>query len=305
MKMKKSRAIFKLIAPIVLAGLLFTPIGCFAAGDAGVIVAIHLLGHMLQTYMLQELHQFSHEQTTNLTDKEEDIFKQKTHWEQWPASLREMIVEQSVKLENKGNQVSYKNAMDYLSYSQGSASGVDATKYPAKATHSFNKDYDKVQSMNPSCKIDVPQPIGDGDNQCSPAQQQFTNYLLTGVHPIPDYPNDSTNTSDGQAYIQAKHVSEARAALSQVALDQASNAQTNQFIQYMQKNLKNPSIDQINKESMAAVSRDTLIMEKARAIIALKQYETTLMNERLLATMVAQNEGAHLQRIRELSQNIH
>lgn len=303
--MKKPKWRLKLIAPIVLAGLMFTPVSCFAIGDAGVIVAIHALGHMLQNYMLQQLHQFSQEQTTKLTNKEEDIFKQKTHWEQWPASLREMFVEQSVKLENQGNQVSYKNAQDYLSYSQGTASGVDAAKYPAKATHNFNIQYTQVQKMNPSCQLTVPRPVGDTNNNCSPAQQQFTNYLLTGDHPIPDYPKESTNTSDGQAYIQAKHVSEARTALSQVALDQATNAQTNQFIQYMQKNLQSPSIDQINQESAAAVARDTLIMEKAKAIIALKQYEATLMNQRLLATIVAQNEGAHLQRIRELSQNIH
>ena len=303
--MKKSKWRLKLVAPIILAGLMFAPVSAFAIGDAGVIVAIHALGHMLQNYMLQRLHQFSQEQTTKLTNKEEDIFKQKTHWEQWPASLREMFVEQSVKLENQGNQISYKNAQDYLNYSQGTASGVDAAKYPAKVTHSFNAQYTQVQKMNPNCKLTVPQPIGDSDNQCSPAQQQFTNYLLTGVHPIPDYPKDSTNTSDGQAYIQAKNVNSTRMALSQVALDQVTNDQTNKFIQYMQKNLQNPSIDQINQESTAAVARDTLIMEKARAIIALKQYEATLMNQRLLATIVAQNEGAHLQRIRELSQNIH
>lgn len=303
MKIAKWR--LKWVVPCIVVGLLFAPIGCFAIGDAGVIIAIHTLGHMLQTYMLQRLHQFSEEQTTKLTNKEEDIFKQKTHWEQWPASLREMFVEQSVKMENQGNQVSYKNAQDYLSYAQGTASGVDAAQYPASVTHNFNENYKKVQEMNPSCQLSVPQPVGDMNNKCSPAQQQFTNYMLTGIYPIPDYPKESTHTSDGQEYIQAKNVNNTRMALSQLALDQASNAQTNQFIHYMQKNLKTPSLDQINQESAAAVARDALILEKARAIIALKQYEATLMNERLLATMVAQNEGAHLQRIRELSQNIH
>ena len=104
----------KLMVPIIMSGLLFTPLSCFAIGDAGVIIAIHALGHMLQSYMLQRLHQFSQEQTSKMIDKEEDIFKQKTNWEKWPASLRETVVEQSVKLEDQSNQVSYKNAQDYL-----------------------------------------------------------------------------------------------------------------------------------------------------------------------------------------------
>lgn len=303
MKMSKWR--LKLIIPLMAGCLLVAPLRCLAAGDWAVVVAIHAMGHMLQSYMLQRLHQYSQEQTNKLMNKEEGIFEKKTHWEKWPASLREMFVEQAVKMEDQGNKLSYKNAQDYLSYSQGSASGVDAAKYPAKVTHSFNEDYVNVQRINPSCQLTVPQPVGDGSSQCSPAQQQFTNYLLTGVHPIPDYPKEVTNTSDGQAYIQAKHVSEARTALSQVALDQATNTQTNQFIQYMKKNLQQPSLDQINKESSAAIARDTLILTKARAIIALKQYEATLMSQRLLATIVAQNEGAHLQRMRALTQNIH
>ena len=301
----KTKLNAKLLAVVCAVTFMMAPVSAFAMGDAGVIIAIHALGHMLQNYMLERLHQYSQEQTTKLTDKEESIFKQKVNWEKWPASLREGFVEHAVSLEGQSNKTSYKNAQDYLSYAQGSASGIDAAKYPAKVTHSFNVQYKQVQKMNPACKLTVPRPIGDNSSQCSPAQQQFTNYLLTGVYPIADYPEDSTTNSDGQAYIQAKHVNSTRMALAQIALNQATNSQTTQFIQYMQKNLQTPTIDQVNQESTAAVTRDILITIQAKAVIALKQYEATLMNQRLLATIVAQNEGAHLKRIRELSQNIH
>lgn len=304
--MVRLKKLFSFMFILILLSGTFFPLSADAMGGSAAIVAVlYKIWDWAQNQMMNEMQQFQQGQTDQLKDKAEAIFEKKAHWEAWPATLRELFVEQAVKLEDAGNKAAYQNAQDFLNYAQGNLSGVNAAEYPARATYNFNVNYQKVQQMNPACQLNVPQPIGDSDNKCLPAQQQFTNYLLTGVHPIPNYPKFATNTSDGQAYIQAKNVSETRIALAQVALNQANNPQTNQFIQYMQKNLQSPSIAQINQESPAAVARDTLILTQAKAIIALKQYEVALMNEQLLATILAQNESLHLARLRELSQSIH
>jgi hypothetical protein len=302
-RMSKWLAIF--LISISLLSFSMIPTNAYAVGDAGVIAVLTTIFNWAKGAMMREMQKFQQSQTDELKNKAENIFEKKSHWESWPASLRELAVEQGVKLEGESNQISYKNVKDFLSYTQGKASGVDASKHPAQVVAYFNKRYNYVQNMSSSCQLNAPQPVGDSNNNCTPAQTQFTNYLITGIHPMPSFPKDATQTATGQQYKVEKKVSDTRTALAQLALNQASNTKTNTFIHYMQKNLKNPSIDQVNQESPAAVGRDTLILNKARAMIALKQYEISLTETRLLATIVSQNEDVHLQHIRALAQDIH
>lgn len=305
MRVKKSanKWAISLALSLSLFGLCLAPMQTYAIGDAAVVAVLTEMWNWAKGAMFNKFQNFQKGETNRLMGKAEDIFKRKAQWEKWPASAKELFVEQSVKYENQAKQDAYKNASDYLKYAQGSASGVEASKYPAKVVYSFNTNYENVQKLNTNCNITVPEPVGSTQGDCTPAQKQFTNYLITGVRPIPDYSPDTTNTSDGQAYIQAKRVSETRTALVQVALNQANGKSTVDYIEYLEKNLKTPSVSQINTESSAAVARDALILAKLRALMSLKQYEATLMNERLLATLVAQGEDAHLTRIRQLAHN--
>ena len=280
------------------------PTSVYATSPA-VVAILGQIWHWAQTTMMDEEKQMTQSQTDQLKNKASAIFKKKTDWEQWPSSLKSLFVENAVKLENKGNKMTYDNAQSFLSYTQGKASGVDASKNPAKAVFSFRRSYGDVQKMNPDCKLDVPTVVGDSSNNCTPTQKKFTNFLITGVHPMPSYPKDATNTAIGQQYAVETLEYKTRTALTQIALAKTTSDSTTKFINGMQKSLQNPTPDQINNESSEAVARDALIVQQERAIIQLKQYQAELMNQRLLATMVAQNEEIHLKRIHELARHIH
>ncbi len=285
---------------ITLLGISLIPIKAY--GDDGLIVAaIYKVFDWMQNAMMQKFQEMEDAETNKITGKMWDIFQQQSQWERWPASLKELLTEQMVPYENQLNAVSYKNALSYVNYTQGSASGVNAAQYPVKALNHFNNDYDKVQQMNPQCNLEVPQAVGDTTNGCTSAQVSYTNTMLSGVNPLPQYPASTLNTAAGQQYTAEVKTNITRTDLSQLALDQSTNDGTNQFITYMQKSLQQPSIDQINAESSEAIARDALILEQARAMLELRQYESTLMNQRLLATLVAQNEEYHLDYIRKLA----
>lgn len=304
---KKPRWIIATTVSILMSimCLSFVPQNSWAIADAAVVAALYKIWDWAKGEMMDKMEKFQQGQTDQLMDKAEEIFKHKAGWEGWPASLQELFVENTTRLEDDQNKTTWQDASDYLDYSQGKGYGPDAAKYPAQTLKEFNKNYQIVQDFKASCRLTVPQPVGYTGNGCTKAQQQFTNYMITGMHPVPDYPATVTETADGQEYIQEKRSNETRMALAQLALNQSTSKDTSDFIDGIKKTLVTPTTDQINQESSAAVLRDTLIIDKARAMLELKQYEATLMNERLLATIVAQNEGTHLQHIHELTRNIH
>lgn len=297
----------KWVAVLLITSSILTftlvPTRAFGMDGAAVVAAIMKVFVWLQGEMMDKLHQYQTEATNRIVNQLIDNFKQKLNWERWPASFKELTVEKMVPYENKFNAYAYKNAESYISYTQGSASGIDAAKYPVKTISNFNQDFNKVQEMNPDCKLQIPEAIGDTTQGCKPAQVAYTNAMLTGVNPLPTYPDNTLNTPIGQQYSIESKTNVTRTALSQLALDESTNQATNDFIELMQKSLQQPPLEQINAESSAAIARDSLILNQARAMLELRIYEVLLMNQRLLATVVAQNEDNHLNYIRRLGQN--
>jgi hypothetical protein len=285
---------------VMLFSLAILPTRAYA--DAATAAAVYALTKWMENQMMSEMHQWQEEQTDKITGKMWDIFQKQAGWEAWPATLQELMTEKMVPMEAEKDKISYTNVKSYVNYTQGSASGFDAQQYPVKTLNDFNSNYQRVQNLNPQCEIDVPQSVGDTTNGCTPAQIDYTNTMLTGVNPIPKYPDTTLKTAVGQQYTAETKTSVTRTALSQLALDEATNKGTTDFVAQMQTALQTPTLAQINAESPAAIARDSLIISQARAMLALREYESSLMNERLLATVVAQNEANHLAYIRQLGE---
>jgi len=241
--------------------------------------------------------------TKSLNDNANANFSTQTTWnnkhENWPAS-QGSVSSGMISYETAEHKNSFQNAQSYIGYTQGKGSGIDATKYPVRVINNFNENHDQVQKSNPNCNIDIPQAVGDSSNNCTQQQLTYTNTMISSVNPIPVFPKTTLNTAIGQQYAAENKTNVVRTALSQLALNEATDPETTKFIQSLQTAFQNPTPDTINGESSEAVIRDTLILNQARAMLALRIYESNLMNERLLATIVAQNEQAHLEYIRKL-----
>ena len=85
-----------------------------------------------------------------------------------------------------------------------------------------------MQCMNSKCNIDVPQAIGDASNGCLPQQLTYTNTMLSSVNPIPLFPATTLNTAIGQQYAAENKTNVVRTALSQLALNEATQTHKQQ-----------------------------------------------------------------------------
>ncbi len=307
--MKSTRKWFAgVCVALTLFGAAMVPTKAYA--DAQDVAFLTIMFQWMQGAMMSALQameqKISDKETQSLNDNANNIFKTQTDWntkhetwEQAPAS-QGAVSKNMVSYETAEHANSFQNAQSYISYTQGTGSGTDATKYPVRVINNFNNSHAQIQSMNTQCNIDVPQAVGDATNNCKPQQLTYTNTMISSVNPIPLFPTTTLNTAIGQQYAAENKTNVVRTALSQLALNEATDPQTTKFIVNLQTAFTNPDPATINGESAAAVARDTLILNQARAMLELRLYESTLMNERLLATIVAQNEQGHLDYIRKL-----
>lgn len=290
---------------LTLFGAAMIPVKAYAVSP-GVVAILNIIFIWMKQEMLNTMHGYEQEATKAVTTQVGNNFKKQTGWNTTHDTWEKMGASQGavssnmVSYETAEHKNSFQNAQSYILYTQGTGSGTDATKYPVRVINDFNEHHDAIQNTNKQCNIDVPQAVGDASNGCLAQQLTYTNTMITSVNPIPAFPTTTLNTAIGQQYAAENKTNVVRTALSQLALNEATDPQTTAFIASLQTAFQNPTPATINSESSAAVARDTLILNQARAMLELRIYESSLMNERLLATLVAQNEQNHLDYIRKL-----
>lgn len=242
--------------------------------------------------------------SNNITNKLDENFKYASQMEQMAGALTSQFSQSFNNQRESASQVANDNSKGYLNYTQGSASGYDASTKPAAVISDMNKRYTEVQAENTNCKLNNPQYAGMNDDQCTTAQLEYTNALLAGVTPLPTYSATQEESPVGQQYALEREESITRQQLASKAVGNATSKQTKKIIDDISSTLASPTRDEINKESDAAVQRDTLMILQELGDIQVKQYQAELENQRLLGTLVSQNEEIHAQYMREMQKQM-
>lgn len=258
----------------------------------------------LQNGLISNIQQLLRAQAQQLIDNANSIFNQQKAWENQAASITENRQAVIDNYTTKTNSAAYQKTLSFMQYTQGKASGYDANTNPVMVIKDFNKNHDNMQRINPNCVLEIPQRIGDNTNQCAPKQLQYQNTMLAGVNPVVTFPESTLNSSTGQQFATEKQSSMVRRGLAETVFTHATNQETLEFLDYANQQIALPTLAQINRESSQAVLRDTLVLSQLHAKIALLQYKATLENQRLLATLVAQQEDNHMERLVKLGGHI-
>ena len=274
-----------------------------ASGAAGYALLESMFSWM-QNAMMSTLQGYFSSLSDKLTDTLNDNFKHASDVEKMFGSLTSQFSAEFNEQRKSASQTANNDSKGYLSYTQGSASGHDASAQPAAVVSDMNNKYDEVQKENPKCSLNNPQTAGMNDDNCTTDQTQYTNYLLAGVTPLPTYSTNTEESPTGQKYALERQESITRQQLANKAVSNASSSDITTFLDGISTTLATPTKDSINNESDAAVTRDTLITLQAMGDIMIRQLQTETENERLLGILVSQQEEIHAQYMREMQKSM-
>lgn len=274
-----------------------------ASGAAGYALLESMFDWM-QNAMMSTLQDYFNSLSDKLTDTINDNFEHASTLEKMFGSLKSQFSAEFNAQRQNASQTANNSSKGYLNYTQGSASGHDASTQPAAVVSDMNNKYNEVQKENTQCSLNNPQYAGMNDDNCTADQLQYTNYLLAGVTPLPTYSTNNEESPTGQQYALERQESITRQQLANKAVSNATDPNLKSALDTMASTLATPTRDDINNESDAAVARDTLITLQTVGDIMVKQVQADLENERLLGIIVSQNEEIHAQYMREMQKQM-
>lgn len=292
---------------LIGAFFVFGPSKLVYAGDAASAAIYGLVLEMfnwLKGEMMQAFQGYLDDVKDGITDKLDENFKNYNALESMAGNLKSQFSQAFEAQRQVDSQAANNQAKGYLDYTQGSASGYNAGKQPAAVVQDMNKKYDEVQNINKQCQLDNPQYAGTNDDGCQPQQLTYTNTLLAGVTPLPVYSTTQQESPVGQQYELERKESVTRQQLANKAVSSATDPNLKKFMDQASSTLATPTREDINAESDAAVTRDTLITLQTIGDIMVKQFQAEIENQRLLGTLVAQNEEIHAQYMRDMQKQL-